>query len=126
METDDPKDGETGGNRKAMKRILTMVICLVMMFAAVSAIADDDIPLATKLQRQMQHDGNGVKGQLTITADADASEYPFINAFQNAEFRILRNAYGDLWHLVIYQAEGNPPVQQIRNIPRGTIPVFPE
>ncbi len=105
METDDPKDGETGGNRKAMKRILTMVICLVMMFAAVSAIADDDIPLATKLQRQMQHDGNGVKGQLTITADADASEYPFINAFQNAEFRILRNAYGDLWHLVIYQAE---------------------
>ncbi len=104
MEADDQKDGETGGYRKAMKRILTMVLCLVMMFTAVSAFADE-MKLSTKLQRQMQHEGNGEKGKLVITGNADAAEHPFLNAVQNAQYSILRNAYGDQWHLVIYQAE---------------------
>ena len=104
MDADDHEYGETGGNRNAMKRILTMVLCIVMMITAVTAFADE-LKLSTKLQRQMQHDGNGEKGKLTLTGNADAAEYPLLSAIQNADYSILRNASGEQWHIVIYQAE---------------------
>ena len=104
MDADDHEYGETGGNKNAMKRILTMVLCIVMMITAATALADE-LKLSTKLQRQMQHDGNGEKGKLTVTGNADAAEYPLLSAIQNAEYSILRNASGEQWHIVVYQAE---------------------
>ena len=83
-----------------MKRILTMILSLALLIAAANASADD-LTLPTKLQRQIQHDGNGEKGDLTVTANADPEKYPFISAIQNAEYSILRNASGDKWHIVI-------------------------
>lgn len=104
MDADDHEYGETGGNKNTMKRILTMVLCIVMMITAATALADE-LKLSTKLQRQMQHDGNGEKGKLTVTGNADAAEYPLLSAIQNAEYSILRNASGEQWHIVVYQAE---------------------
>lgn len=87
-----------------MKRILTMVLCIVMMITTATAFADE-LKLSTKLQRQIQHDGNGEKGKLTVTGNADAAEHPLLSTIQNAEYSILRNASGEQWHFVVYQAE---------------------
>lgn len=96
-----------------MKRILTMILCLAMLIAAANASAAD-LTLPTKLQRQIQHDGNGEKGSLTITANADPEQYPFISAVQNAEYSILRNASGDQWHIVIFQSEKDEQGKELR------------
>lgn len=96
-----------------MKRILSMILCLAMLAAAATAHAAD-LSLSTKLQRQMQHDGNGEKGSLVIAANAEAKDYPFISAIQNAEFSILRNASGNQWHIVIYQAEKDEKGKELR------------
>ena len=61
-----------------MKRILTIVLCIVMVITAAAAFADE-LKLSTKLERQIQHDGNGEKGKLIVTGNADSAEYPVIN-----------------------------------------------
>ncbi len=95
-----------------MKRILTIVLCIAMMISN-TALADE-LKLSTKLQRQMQHDGNGEKGILTISGNADAADYPLISVIQNAEYNILRNASGDQWHIVFYQAEKDDEGKELR------------
>lgn len=96
-----------------MKRILTIVLCIVMVITAAAAFADE-LKLSTKLKRQIQHDGNGEKGKLIVTGNADSAEYPLISALQNAEYNILRNASGDQWHIVIYQAEKDDEGKELR------------
>ncbi len=96
-----------------MKRILTIVLCIVMVITAAAAFADE-LKLSTKLERQIQHDGNGEKGKLIVTGNADSAEYPLISALQNAEYNILRNASGDQWHIVIYQAEKDDEGKELR------------
>ena len=98
-----------------MKRILTMILSLALLIAAANASAAD-LTLPTKLQRQIQHDGNGEKGDLTVTANADPEKYPFISAIQNAEYSILRNASGKQWHIVICQTEKDEQGNEVRQI----------
>ena len=96
-----------------MKRILTMILCLVLTVTAAAAYAAD-LTLPTKLERQMQHDGNGEKGSLTIYANADPEDYPLLSAIQNAKYTILRNASGDRWHIVLQQTENDEQGKEIR------------
>ena len=96
-----------------MKRILTVILCIAMMTVAAAASAAE-LTLPTKLERQMQHDGNGEKGNLTITANANPDEYPLISAIQNAEYSILRNASGDQWHVVFFQNEKDEAGNELR------------
>ena len=88
-----------------MKKLLSIILCLMMICTAALSFADDNLIPSVKIQRQMQNDGNGVKGSFRIDADASITEYPIIAALQNAEFDILRNASEDQWHLVIFQKD---------------------
>ena len=88
-----------------MKKLIATILCLMMLVCAVSAATAGDVTLPIKMERQMQHDGNGLKGSFTIEANADAVKDPLIYAVQNAEYSILRNASGKDWHLIIFQTD---------------------
>ena len=88
-----------------MRKILSLILCLMMVCIAAVSLADDNLIPSIKIQRQMQNDGNGVKGSFQIQSNASLTEQPFIAAIQNAEFDILRNASEDKWHLVVFQKD---------------------
>ena len=84
-----------------MKRLIAMILFLAMLWMVTSALAAD-LTLPVKMQRQMQHDGNGMKGSIQIHSNADPVKDPFLYAVQNAEFDILRNASGAQWHMIFF------------------------
>ncbi len=88
-----------------MRKILPFILCLIMVCTAVVSFADETLPPSEKIQRQMQNDGNGIKGSFRIDGNASAEENPLIAAVQGAEFDILRNASEDRWHLVAFQKD---------------------
>ena len=94
-----------------MKRLITFVLCLMMICTTSSSFAAD-LTIPVKMERQMQHDGNGLKGSFTIHANADPEKDPVLFAVQNAEYSLLRNASGDSWHLVMFQTDDS---EQQRN-----------
>lgn len=96
-----------------MKRILILIICLAL-FCMVPASPAEDLTLPVKLQRQMQHEGNGLKGSIRISANADLSQHPFLYSIQNAEYNLLRNMSGGQWHMVLFQNDEQE--QQINRI----------
>ena len=73
-----------------MRKILPFILCLIMVCTAVVSFADETLPPSEKIQRQMQNDGNGVKGSFRI--DANAPDQPLFTTIQGAEYDILRNA----------------------------------
>ena len=87
-----------------MKRLIAMILFLAMLWMVTSALAAD-LTLPVKMQRQMQHDGNGMKGSIQIHSNADPVKDPFLYAVQNAEFDILRNASGAQWHMIFFQPD---------------------
>ena len=86
-----------------MKRILSLILCLMMACAAAISFADEPLAPSVKIQRQMQNDGNGIKGSFRI--DAEAPDEPLLATIQGAEYDILRNASEDQWHLVVFQQD---------------------
>lgn len=96
-----------------MKKILALTVCVILICTASVSLAAD-LTLPVKLQRQMQHDGNGLKGSIRITANADPAGHPFLYAIQNAEYSLLRNASGEQWHLALFQSDEQE--QQINRI----------
>ena len=88
-----------------MKRILSFILCLMLACTAAVSLADDVLAPSIKIQRQMQNDGNGIKGSFRIDGNAEAEKDPLIAAIQGAEYEILRNASGDRWHLVVFQKD---------------------
>ena len=88
-----------------MRRILSLFLCLTMVCTAAISFAEDILPPSVKIQRQMQNDGNGVKGSFRIDANVSAEENPLIAALQGAEYDILRNASEERWHLVVFQKD---------------------
>ena len=86
-----------------MRKILSLIVCLTLICAAAASFADETLAPSVKIQRQMQNDGNGVKGSFRI--DANAPDQPLYTAIQGAEYDILRNASGDQWHMVVFQQD---------------------
>ena len=86
-----------------MKRILAFILCLAMICGCAASFADEVLAPSVKIQRQMQNDGNGVKGSFRI--DANTPDQPLLTAIQGAEYEILRNASEDRWHLVVFQQD---------------------
>ena len=89
-----------------MKRFFCVFICFILLLLCLPASAAD-LSLPVKMKRQMQHDGNGIKGNIIIHANADAETLPFLHAVQNSEFSLLRNASGEKWHLRLFQNDEN-------------------
>ena len=87
-----------------MKRALMLVMTLMMAISFLSAAQAAEVTLAVRMDRQMQNDGNGIRGSFVIHSDATAAESPLLAALANAEFSILRNAQDDQWHLQIFQS----------------------
>lgn len=91
-----------------MKRILSFILLVMMISITAVSLADDSTIPSIKIRRQMQNDGNGVKGSFRIDTAGSVADHPVIAAVQGAEFDILRNASEDRWHLTVFQqdAEG--------------------
>ena len=89
-----------------MKRILSFILLVMMISITAVSLADDSTIPSIKIQRQMQNDGNGVKGSFRIDTAGSVAGHPVIAALQGAEFDILRNASEDRWHLVVFQKDG--------------------
>lgn len=87
-----------------MKRIISFLILFSLLAALLPGMAEE-VTLPVKMDRQLQNDQNGLKGSFVITTDADSAENPFLAAFGNAPFNILRNMSSDEWHLVVYQSD---------------------
>lgn len=88
-----------------MRRILSLILCLAIVCTAAISFADEPLAPSVKIQRQMQNDGNGVKGNFRIDGNANAEDHPLIAAIQGAEFEVLRNAQEDRWHLITFQKD---------------------
>ena len=88
-----------------MKKAISIILCLMMICTATVSFAAE-LTLPVKMQRQMQHEGNGVKGTIEITANAGMAEHPLIYTIQNATYSILRNMSGEQWHLTVFQTDG--------------------
>ena len=93
-----------------MRRILAAVLCLVML-AGVSAALAEDVSLPVRMEKQLQHDGNGLKGSFTLSANA-GEDHALLQALQNAEYSLLRNASGSDRHLVLFQTPADDPDTQ--------------
>ena len=57
-----------------MKKILALTVCVILICTASVSLAAD-LTLPVKLQRQMQHDGNGLKGSIRIMPE-EAAAHP--------------------------------------------------
>ena len=88
-----------------MRKILSLIVCLTLICAAAASFADETLAPSVKIQRQMQNDGNGIKGSFRIDGNASVEENPLIAAVQGAEYDVLRNASEDRWHLVAFQKD---------------------
>ena len=88
-----------------MKKILSLILCLMMVCTAAASCAEDALAPSIKIQRQMQNDGNGVKGSFRIDGNASMDGNPLLAAVQGAQYDILRNASGDEWHLIVFQQD---------------------
>ncbi len=89
-----------------MKKTLSLILCLMIMLCVSGiSIADDALPPSVKIQRQMQNDGNGIKGSFRFEGNVAADGNPVIAALLNADFDLLRNASGEKWHLVVFQQD---------------------
>ena len=86
-----------------MKRILAFILCLAVICGYTASFADEVLAPSVKIQRQMQNDGNGIKGSFRI--DANTPDQPLLTAIQGAEYDILRNASEDRWHLAVFQQD---------------------
>ena len=87
-----------------MKKTFALIIILTVLCATSFSVAAE-LTLPVKMERQMQHDGNGLKGSLRITANASPEKHPLLYAIQNADYSILRNMSGEMWHLVLFQSD---------------------
>lgn len=100
----DPQIRNDRGDTGTMKKTFALLIILaVICTTSISMAADLTLPV--KMERQMQHDGNGLKGNIRITANASPEQYPFLYAIQNADYSVLRNMSGEMWHLVLFQSD---------------------
>ena len=53
-----------------MKKTLSLILCLILACTAAVSFADETLPPSVKIQRQMQNDGNGIKGSVRIDGNA--------------------------------------------------------
>ena len=83
--------------KKIFGIILTFVLVLSVFSTALAAYT-----LPEKMERQLQV-GSGLRGTLTVRANADAEQYPLIHSIQNAEFEIRGIQYEGNQHYYIYQ-----------------------
>ena len=84
-----------------MKKIFGIILTLILALSVFSsALASYTLP--EKMERQLQV-GSGLKGSLTVRANADAEQYPLIHSIQNAEFEIRGIQYEGNQHYYIYQ-----------------------
>ena len=88
-----------------MKKILSLILCLMLVCTAAASFADETLAPSVKIQRQMQNDGNGIKGSFRIDGNASMEENPLFAALQGAEYDLLRTASGEDWHLVVFQQD---------------------
>ena len=84
-----------------MKKIFGIILTLILALSVFSsALASYTLP--EKMERQLQV-GSGLKGSLTVRANADAEQCPLIHSIQNAEFEIRGIQYEGNQHYYIYQ-----------------------
>ena len=84
-----------------MKKIVGIILTLILALSVFSsALASYTLP--EKMERQLQV-GSGLKGSLTVRANADAEQCPLIHSIQNAEFEIRGIQYEGNQHYYIYQ-----------------------
>lgn len=84
-----------------MKKIFGIILTFVLVLSVFStALAAYTLP--EKMERQLQV-GSGLRGTLTVRANADAEQYPLIHSIQNAEFEIRGIQYEGNQHYYIYQ-----------------------
>ena len=96
-----------------MKKLFILLATIAMICASTGSFAEE-LTLPVKMERQIQNDGNGLKGSFIISSDSDAEDYPFIAAFQNAEINVLRNMSGNDWHLKLFQKdEADQPINTL-------------
>ena len=67
-----------------MKKLFILLATIAMICASIGSFAEE-LTLPVKMERQIQNDGNGLKGSFIISSDSDAEDYPFLAALQNAE-----------------------------------------
>ena len=94
-----------------LKRILSLVLCLMMVLTSVCAFAQEDYSLAEKLQRQIEF-GNGVKGAMVINAQGEGTLAQLLAPLNGTEIQIrsIKDQSGSDFQLSLYTLDGEEQV----------------